>query len=137
LLVVKVLYLEKKNENMRSTFLTAGLLFALSLVACKKPKAILYRYDITIKVKDNLSGAAASSKEDTIMAVNDSSAYARAILKVTAQKRSDKMTGNSVYTYQSFSLLDSLGLSVSSRLSTKYKDSVETHFNELAKRMEK
>jgi hypothetical protein len=69
------------------------------------------------------------------MATNDSNAYSRAMLKVTAKKRSDKLTENAVSSFRSFSLQDSLGTDIPSKLSRRYKDSIDAAFAALAKRL--
>jgi ABC-type thiamine transport system substrate-binding protein len=56
---------------------------------------------------------------------------------VTAQKQSEKLTSNRVYTYQSFSLKDSLGSDVTNKLSSNYKDSIAAIFDGLARRSQR
>jgi hypothetical protein len=60
---------------MRSNLNFFPILFAFALISCKSSKSILYPYELEIIVKDNLAGGALTIKEDTIMALNDSSAY--------------------------------------------------------------
>lgn len=70
------------------------------------------------------------------MAMDNKTAYKIAVLKVTARRNADKITHNSVSTYQSFTLTNSLNRDITSRLSPSYKDSIcilQKLFNELSR----
>lgn len=130
-----MLYSNFKRIMRSKIYLLASIaVFATTLTSCKKPKDILYSYNLKITIDDRLSGGT-TVKEDTVMARNDSLAYSRAMLKVTAQKQSDKLSKGLVYKFRSFSLTDSIGADVPASLSISYKDSVNTAFSNLAKRL--
>ena len=119
-----------KLLNMK--FNNVFLFVCLALLSCNytKPKP-LQVYNLKIKQRTlNFDGSAMvdNIKEDTVMAVDDTIAYDRALRTYFATKHTEHRLNYRVSRSESFKLLDSLGRDVMYKLNQEVTDSLKTRY---------
>ncbi|SMC46320.1 hypothetical protein [Pedobacter africanus] len=116
------------------------LFYCFLLASCKPKPTPLLTYEIKIFQKElDVIGTEMidNVKSDTIMAINDTSAYDKAVLAFIALKETEAMLKNSVSKSDYFSLTDSLGTDVKSRLSVNVIDSLNNKWLSLRPELKK
>lgn len=107
---------------------------------CVNKPAELRRYELMMS-KDEIdytgTNMSPGFKSDTLMAVNDTTAYTNAVRSFTAVKEAEKLTKNAISVTHSFTLLDSAGLDVRNKLPKNVIDSIHNVYISLRPTMKK
>jgi hypothetical protein len=108
------------------------------LLGCKHKSRPLKVYQVVLTGKElNSIGAGYDSmiKEDTIMSVDDTTAYYRGLVRYYAQLNAEKITHNKISTTAGFEIRDSTGIDLSIILPKNVVDSLNTLVEKLAKKL--
>jgi hypothetical protein len=108
------------------------------LIGCKHKSRPLKIYQVVLTGKElNSIGADYDRmiKEDTIMSVDDTTAYYRGLVRYYAQLNTEKKTRNKISTTTGFEVRDSTGIDLSVILPKNVVDSLNKQVEKLAKKL--